>query len=77
MPSNACFHFSEQEGLIEPCKRLGEPVSQGEVPVQIYPINRTGLATAEYRAEIDGILVARHFPGMCLSGDCIAVLATA
>jgi N2-acetyl-L-2,4-diaminobutanoate deacetylase len=29
----------------------------------------------EYRAKVDGILAARHFPGLAKAGDCIAVVA--
>lgn len=75
MPSDDCFLFSEEQGLIESCKRLGEPVGEGEVLARVYPTNRMGLPPAEYCARMDGLLVARHFPGLCQSGDCIAVLA--
>jgi N-alpha-acetyl-L-2,4-diaminobutyrate deacetylase len=75
MPSAACFRFAEEDGLIEPCKDLGDPVREGEVLARVYPVNRTGVAPTEYRAAMDGILTARHFPGLVQTGDCITVLA--
>ncbi len=74
MPMNDCFIFSETEGLIETCKDLGEPVRHGEVLARVYPVEKTGSAPQEYRASLDGVLAARHFPGLVKSGDCIAVI---
>ncbi|HEV8391285.1 MAG TPA: N(2)-acetyl-L-2,4-diaminobutanoate deacetylase DoeB [Dongiaceae bacterium] len=75
MPNDACFTFSEQDGLIEPCVDLGQPVRKGDVIAQAWPADRTGVLPAPYRAAIDGILAGRHFPGLVKSGDCIAVIA--
>jgi N-alpha-acetyl-L-2,4-diaminobutyrate deacetylase len=75
MPSSACFRFAEEDGLIEPCKDLGEEVREGEVLAHIYSVGRTGAAPTEHRATMDGILAARHFPGLVQAGDCVAVLA--
>jgi N-alpha-acetyl-L-2,4-diaminobutyrate deacetylase len=55
---------------------LGDPVRKGDVIARIYPPDRTGRAPAEYRAALDGVLAARHFPGLVKSGDCLAVVAT-
>ncbi len=74
MPSGDCFCFAEEDGLIEPCRDLGAPVRSGELLARVYRIDRTGPAPAEYRAAIDGILVARHFPGLVKAGDCLAVI---
>jgi N-alpha-acetyl-L-2,4-diaminobutyrate deacetylase len=74
MPSADCFTFAEGEGMIEPCVDLGHPVRAGEVVARIYPLGRTGVTPSEYRARIDGILAARHFPGLVKAGDCIAVV---
>ena len=76
MPSADCFGFAEQEGLVEPCADLGDPVRRGEVLARIHPIGRTGAAPAEHRAALDGILAARHFPGLAKPGDCLTVIAT-
>ena len=35
----------------------------------------TGLAPIELRARLDGLIVARHFPGLVKAGDCAAVVA--
>jgi N-alpha-acetyl-L-2,4-diaminobutyrate deacetylase len=75
MPSDDCFLFAEEEGLIEPCKDLGESVRAGQVIARIHDIARTGRAPAECRARFSGILAARHFPGLVQMGDCIAVIA--
>ncbi|MGI9353280.1 MAG: N(2)-acetyl-L-2,4-diaminobutanoate deacetylase DoeB [Rhizobiaceae bacterium] len=75
MPDSDCFVFSEQDGMIEPVVDLGESVSQGDVLAKIWPVDRTGVAPADYRAKRDGILVSRHFSGLVKSGDCIAVVA--
>jgi N-alpha-acetyl-L-2,4-diaminobutyrate deacetylase len=75
MPSDECFRFAEADGLLEPCCDLGEVVRKGEVLARVYPIGRTGPAPYEYQASMDGILVARHWPGLVQAGDCIAVVA--
>lgn len=75
MPSGDCFSFAEDEGLIEPLVDLGETVVAGEVVARIHPVGRTGQAPAEIRAGLDGILSARHFPGLIKPGDCTAVVA--
>ncbi len=76
MPSADCFGFAEQEGLVEPCAGLGDPVRRGGILARIHPIGRTGAAPAEHRAVLDGILAARHFPGLAKPGDCLTVIAT-
>ena len=76
MPSDDCFGFAVEDGLVEPRKDLGEPVRKGEVVACIHPIQRTGRVPAEHRAALDGILAARHFPGLVKTGDCLAVIAT-
>lgn len=75
MPSDDCFAFAEDEGLIETLVDIGEPIGEGEVVARIHPIARTGCAPGEIRARMDGILAARHFPGLVKAGDCAAVVA--
>jgi N-alpha-acetyl-L-2,4-diaminobutyrate deacetylase len=77
MPGADCFTFSEQDGLIEPCVDLGQAVRKGDVIARIWPTDRTGVASSEYRAATDGLLAGRHFPGLVKAGDCIAVAAQA
>ena len=75
MPSGDCFTFAEDDGLIEPMIDLGGAVAAGAVVARVHPVTRTGLAPAELRARLDGLLVARHFPGLVKAGDCAAVVA--
>jgi N-alpha-acetyl-L-2,4-diaminobutyrate deacetylase len=76
MPSSDCFVFSEDDGVIEVLVELGGAVKRGEPLARIYPIGRTGAKPAELVARMDGILAARHFPGLVKTGDCAAVVAT-
>ncbi|EJN04884.1 N(2)-acetyl-L-2,4-diaminobutanoate deacetylase DoeB [Phyllobacterium sp. YR531] len=76
MPSGDCFSFAEDTGLIETMIDLGDPVRDGQLIARIYPIGRTGVAPAEIRAKLTGILAARHFPGLVKPGDCVAVIGT-
>lgn len=73
MPSGDCFAFAEDEGMIETMADLGDPVTKGQIIARIHPVGRTGAAPAEIRAKMDGILAARHFPGLVKPGDCVAV----
>ena len=75
MPDGNCFSFAEDGGLIEPVFDLGDDVKSGEVVARIYPIGRTGAQPLEVKAKMDGILTARHFPGLVKPGDCVSVLA--
>jgi N-alpha-acetyl-L-2,4-diaminobutyrate deacetylase len=75
MPSNDCFVFSEDDGVIEPLVGLGDPVSRGQAVARVYAVGRTGAPPIEYAARMDGLLAARHFPGLVKTGDCIAVVA--
>ena len=75
MPSGDCFVLGEEEGVLEPLVDLGDPVARGQPVANIYPVGRTGVSPTEYRAGLDGLLAARHFPGLVKTGDCIAVVA--
>jgi N-alpha-acetyl-L-2,4-diaminobutyrate deacetylase len=75
MPSGDCFVFSEDDGVLEPLADLGDPVARGQPVARVYPAGRTGVSPTEYRAAMDGLLAARHFPGLVKTGDCIAVVA--
>lgn len=76
MPGDECFVSSEDDGLLEPCVDLGDTVHEGDVIARVHNIRRTGVPPRDYYATMDGLLVARHFPGIVHGGDCIAVLAT-
>ena len=75
MPDGDCFCFAEEAGLIEPLVDLGGPVAKGQPVARIHPIGRSGAAPFEVLARMDGILCARHFPGLVKPGDCVAVAA--
>jgi N2-acetyl-L-2,4-diaminobutanoate deacetylase len=75
MPSGDCFTFSETEGMAEFLVDLGEPVRSGDVLVRVHVVGKLGGAPTEYRARMDGILVARHVSGLTAPGDCLAVVA--
>ncbi|MFQ5466910.1 MAG: N(2)-acetyl-L-2,4-diaminobutanoate deacetylase DoeB [Kiloniellaceae bacterium] len=75
MPSAECFTVNEHDGLLEPCVELGQAIRKDELLARVWPIDRTGLVAADYRANMDGILAARHFPGRIAPGDCLAVVA--
>jgi N2-acetyl-L-2,4-diaminobutanoate deacetylase len=76
MPSSDCFGFSSEDGLVEFVKDLGDPVAKGEAIARIYPVGRTGQTPIEHYAALDGLLTARHFPGLVKAGDCLAIIAT-
>ncbi|MBD0679085.1 N(2)-acetyl-L-2,4-diaminobutanoate deacetylase DoeB [Pseudomonas sp. V98_8] len=75
MPDSDCFIASEHDGLLEMCRDLGENVSKGEVIARVYDVTRSGVAPVEYRAARNGLLAARHFPGLVGCGDTLAVIA--
>ncbi|MEJ8474410.1 N(2)-acetyl-L-2,4-diaminobutanoate deacetylase DoeB [Roseibium algae] len=75
MPDGDCFVFSEDSGLIETMKDLGDTVAKGEIVARVWPADRTGCHPTDYRANRSGILASRHFPGLVKAGDCIAVVA--
>ncbi|WP_018388442.1 N(2)-acetyl-L-2,4-diaminobutanoate deacetylase DoeB [Ancylobacter sp. FA202] len=75
MPSADCFAFAGDDGLVAFAIDLGAPVRKGDLIARVYPIGRTGQAPAEYRAAMDGVLAARHVPGLIKAGDCLSVLA--
>jgi N2-acetyl-L-2,4-diaminobutanoate deacetylase len=75
MPDGNCFSFAEDGGLIEFVVDLGDEVRAGGTVALIYPIGRTGTTPQAVKAKMDGILAARHFPGLVKPGDCVSVLA--
>ncbi|MFN3954025.1 MAG: N(2)-acetyl-L-2,4-diaminobutanoate deacetylase DoeB [Pararhodobacter sp.] len=77
MPGDDCYHFATVEGLVEPLVDLGEQVEKGQALARIWPTDRTGLKPLEVYAQRKGTLIARHFPGLIQTGDCLAVLGTA
>lgn len=76
MPDEGCYHFATSEGLVEPMVDLGEAVEKGDLIARIWSSDRTGLQPLECFAQRDGVLSARHYPGLIQTGDCLAVIAT-
>jgi N-alpha-acetyl-L-2,4-diaminobutyrate deacetylase len=74
-PDDACFHFTNAGGLMEFCTDLGAEVRAGDLLCRLWSPGRTGHAPQEIIARRDGLLIARHHPGMAQPGDCAAVLA--
>lgn len=75
MPGDDCFHTAQMAGLIEPLVDLGEAVTRGDPLAHVWPTDRSGGAPVTVSAQCDGLLVARHFPGLLQAGDCLAVVA--
>ncbi len=75
MDHDGCFHFAGEAGLVEPLAGLGDKVAAGDVIARIWRTDRTGAEPADVHALSDGLLAARHFPGLCAPGDCLAVVA--
>lgn len=75
IPEENSFIVAESQGLLEMCTDLGEPVYQGSVFARVLDPMNSGQDAHEYVARRDGILLAKHFPGMIRQGDCLAVIA--
>lgn len=74
MPDADCFTFAEDGGLIEFLVDLGDAVGQGQPVARIFPVTRTGLPPVTVSAGREGLMLARHFPGIVKPGDCVAVI---
>ncbi|MDP5306104.1 N(2)-acetyl-L-2,4-diaminobutanoate deacetylase DoeB [Paracoccus spongiarum] len=77
MPGDDCFHFATRDGLLHPLADLGDSVAAGQPIARIWPPDRTGVDPVDVLANRDGVIAARHFPGLVQSGDCLAVIAVA
>ncbi len=75
MPEENCFVVSDSNGLLEMCVTLGQSVYRGSPIARVIDMENTGKPPVEIKASRDGILMARHFPGLIHSGDCLAVIA--
>ncbi len=75
IPDSAHYLQSEHAGLLEFTVNPGDEVKAGEVMARVYTLERTGVAPAEYRAPVDGILIGRRHPAKVAMGDTFAVLA--
>lgn len=75
MPDEHCFVSARDSGMLELCVGLGQPVYRGAVIARIHDYKNSGRTAVEYTAGRDGILMARHHPGLIENGDCLAVIA--
>jgi len=74
-PDDACFHFASDGGLIEFAADLGQTVHRGDLLARVWDTRHTGRTPLDVTAQMDGLLTARHYPGLIQPGDCLAVLA--
>ena len=75
MPDGRCYVTSRSSGLVEFLVDLGESVEAGQVLARVHEVEHSGRPPTDYRAEISGLMVGRHFPGLVAMGDVIAVVA--
>ena len=75
MPDESCFVFAHHAGLIDYLVDLGDPVREGQPIARIWPADRTGQQPIACHAARDGILTARHVPGLVKIGDFVALVA--
>lgn len=73
---DGCFHFTNHNGLVDFAVTLGQTVAKGDLIARIWDAHHTGIPPRSFYALMDGVLIARHHPGLVQSGDCLAVLAT-
>ncbi|WP_298920138.1 N(2)-acetyl-L-2,4-diaminobutanoate deacetylase DoeB [uncultured Roseobacter sp.] len=74
-PDDACFHFAEDSGLVDFKLALGDTVEAGQLLAHIWNTDHLGRPPQKIHAQRDGLLIARHHPGLIQPGDCLAVLA--
>jgi len=75
MPDGDCYIPSQDSGLVEFVRALGDPVEPGETVALIHDVTRIGMSPIPYQAKRSGIMIGRHYPGMIKQGDIVAVLA--
>ena len=75
MQQDDAYVFSQHNGLLEPCVKLGDPVKTGDLIARVYNTERTGSAPVEYTATSDGIIMGRNFPSLIKIGDFMNVIA--
>ena len=76
MPDQRCYTGSDSNGLLEMKVDLGEKVQEGQLLAVVHDHQRTGTEPVPYLSQLDGILAARHVPGLIALGDTLAIVAT-
>jgi N2-acetyl-L-2,4-diaminobutanoate deacetylase len=74
-PGGDCYYFAPLAGLCEHLVALGQKVQKGDLLARLWSTENTGQPPLEIRAEMQGLVITRHHPGLVQSGDCLAVLA--
>lgn len=75
MPDDRCFVFCEAAGMVEYLVDLGDTVLADQPIAQVWPMDRTGRPPVQCRAPRDGLLTARHVPGLIKMGDFVGLVA--
>jgi len=75
MPDDNCFTVANDEGMLAMHADIGQDIYRGDIIAQVYPADRTGVEPISYRAQRNGVLLARHHPGLIYPGDCLALVA--
>ncbi|MDW3225318.1 MAG: N(2)-acetyl-L-2,4-diaminobutanoate deacetylase DoeB [Paracoccaceae bacterium] len=74
-PDPACFHFAPDPGLVEFTVNLGDLVHKDATLLRIWDIHHLDRRPAVIKAQMDGVVTARHHPGLVQAGDCLTVLS--
>jgi len=70
----AAYVIAGDDGLLEMLKSPGDAVLAGESAGVIHYVEHPDREPMIHRAEKDGILIARHHPGLVERGDCLALI---
>ncbi|TVQ84238.1 MAG: N-alpha-acetyl diaminobutyric acid deacetylase DoeB [Micavibrio sp.] len=71
------FIRATRSGIYEPLADLGDTVAEGDPVGQIWDFHNLCTAPEIYPAPSDGVVYARHVPGLIAPGDCMALVAVA
>ncbi len=75
MPDSHCYLLSEDNGILEFGKKLGDHVTEGELIAEVHCAEKTGVPAVPYYAKRNGVLACRHHSAKIGMGDTIAVIA--
>lgn len=75
MPDESCFVFAQTPGLVEYLVDLGDTVKKDQPIARVWPSDRTGVQPETLTAKREGILTARHVPGLIKIGDFVGLIA--
>ena len=76
MQDDACYHVSQDQGLLELKVDIGAQIQQGDLIASVHNRYRTGAAASHYYAGMSGIVLGRRHAPLTEIGDVIVVLAT-